>query len=131
MGSCRSSCLREVTGRPEPVSAGRRGAPGRRHDVLHTSDVELSTASDAAIADRAVAEERVVVSADTDFGALLAANGAERPSVLLFRLRSPRRGEAIAGIIVANLDEVAADLDAGAIVVLEDERVRIRRLPLR
>jgi len=110
------------------VAAALRAAG---HDVLHTSEVELSTASDAAIADRAVAEERVVVSADTDFGALLAANGAERPSVLLFRLRSPRRGEAIAGIIVANLDEVAADLDAGAIVVLEDERVRIRRLPLR
>lgn len=101
------------------------------HDVVHTSEVELSSASDRAVADLAVAEERVVVSADTDFGTLLAASGAGRPSVLLVRLRSPRQAEAIAEIVVANLDEVVEDLEAGAIVVLEDERVRIRRLPLR
>jgi len=101
------------------------------HNVVHTSEVELSTASDRSIADLAVAEERVVVSADTDFGILLAASGAERPSVLLVRLRSPRRAKAVAEIVAANLDDVAEDLQAGAIVVLEDERVRIRRLPLR
>jgi predicted nuclease of predicted toxin-antitoxin system len=104
---------------------------GAGHDVVHTSEVELSMASDQAIADLAVTEDRVVVSADTDFGTLLAASGAERPSVLLVRLRSPRRAEALAGVIVANLDGVAGDLEAGAVVVLEDERVRVRRLPLR
>lgn len=110
------------------VAAALRAAG---HDVVHTSEVELSTASDPAIAELAVAEARVVVSADTDFGMLLATSGAERPSVLLVRLRAPRPAEALAAVIVANLDDVSDDLEAGAIVVLEDERVRIRRLPLR
>jgi predicted nuclease of predicted toxin-antitoxin system len=101
------------------------------HDVVHASEVGLSTASDHAIAELAVAETRVVLSADTDFGTLLAMSGAERPSVLLVRLRAPRPAEALAAVIVANLDDVSGDLEAGAIVVLEDERVRIRRLPLR
>lgn len=98
---------------------------------MHTSEVELSTASDSAIAELAAAEARVVVSADTDFGTLLATSGAERPSVLLVRLRTPRSAEALAAVVVANLDAVSDDLNAGAIVVLEDERERIRRLPLR
>ena len=110
------------------VAAALRAAG---HDVVHTSEVGLSTASDHAIAALAVSEERVVVSADTDFGTLLATSGAERPSVVLVRLRAPRPAEALAAVVLANLEEVRGDLDAGAIVVLEDERVRIRSLPLR
>lgn len=33
-------------------------------------------------------------------------------------------------MLLANIDGVAADLAAGAIVVLEDERIRVRRLPV-
>jgi hypothetical protein len=33
-------------------------------------------------------------------------------------------------MVLANLDAVASDLDEGAVVVLEDGRVRVRRLPL-
>jgi predicted nuclease of predicted toxin-antitoxin system len=101
------------------------------HDAVHTSEIELSTVLDEAIAARAADDDRVVVSADTDFGTLLAASGASRPSVLLIRLRTPRSAEALAAVVLANLDEVADDLDSGAIVVLEDERVRVRPLPLR
>ncbi len=101
------------------------------HDVVHTTEIELSKAADHAIAALAVEQERVIVSADTDFGTLLAASGGDRPSVLLLRLRSPRPAEALAAVVLANLDDAAEDLAAGAIVVLEDERVRIRRLPLR
>jgi hypothetical protein len=32
---------------------------------------------------------------------------------------------------MANLDEVAADLDAGGIVVFTNDPIRMRRLPLR
>ena len=70
------------------------------------------------------------MSADTDFGTLLAQSGARSPSVLLLRLRSPRRARQLADLLLANLDAVADDLGAGAIVVVEDERVRVRRLPI-
>jgi hypothetical protein len=33
-------------------------------------------------------------------------------------------------MLLANIDGVAADLAAGAIVVLEGKRIRVRRLPV-
>ena len=72
----------------------------------------------------------VIVSADTDFGTLLASERVVAPSVLLLRLRSPRRAAEISELLLANLDAVADELDQGAIVVVEDERIRVRRLPI-
>jgi len=100
------------------------------HDVVHTGDIDLATADDHSIVTTATRQDRVIVSADTDFGTLLAQSGASSPSVLLLRLRSPRRARLLADLLLANLDAVADDLDAGAIVVVEDERVRVRRLPI-
>jgi predicted nuclease of predicted toxin-antitoxin system len=100
------------------------------HDVVHTRDIDLSTAGDDVILQRALDEDRIVVSADTDFGFLLAETGAGHPSVVLLRLRTPRPAASLAAVLLANLDGVAEDLAAGAIVVLEDERIRVRRLPV-
>jgi hypothetical protein len=33
--------------------------------------------------------------------------------------------------VLANLDAVVEDLEAGAVVVLDDARVRVRRLPIK
>jgi predicted nuclease of predicted toxin-antitoxin system len=100
------------------------------HDVVHTRDIDLRTAGDEVILQRALDDDRVLISADTDFGFLLADSGAGRPSVVLLRLRTPRPASRLAALLLANLDGVTPDLDTGAIVVLEDERIRIRRLPL-
>lgn len=100
------------------------------HDVVHTRDIDLRTADDDVILQRALDEDRVLISADTDFGFLLAESGADRPSVVLLRLRTPRPAARLAAVLLANLGGVAADLAAGAIVVLEDERIRVRRLPV-
>jgi len=72
----------------------------------------------------------VLVSADTDFGTLLARSGAASPSVLLIRRLFGRRAAEQSAIIDANLPQVTGDLAAGAVVVLGDEWVRIRRLPM-
>lgn len=56
--------------------------------------------------------------------------GAGHPSVILLRLRTPRPAARLAAVLLTNLGGVAADLAAGAIVVLEDERIRVRRLPV-
>ena len=101
------------------------------HDVIHTREIDLSTADDEVILQRALDEDRVLISADTDFGFLLAESSAARPSVVLLRLRTPRPAGRLAAVLLANLDGIATDLETGAIVVLEDERIRIRRLPLR
>lgn len=100
------------------------------YDVVHTGDIDLATADDQSIVTTAAQQDRVIVSADTDFGTLLAQSGATSPSVLLLQLRSPRRARQLADLLLANLAAVTDELDAGAIVVVEDERVRVRRLPI-
>ena len=52
------------------------------HDALHVRTIELQRADDIVIFDQAAADDRIVVSADTDFGTLLAARRVKKPSVI-------------------------------------------------
>lgn len=71
----------------------------------------------------------MLLSADTDFGELMATSKATTPSVVLIR-RSNRRPEAIAGVLLANIDQIAGELGSGAFVVLTEQRIRLRLLPI-
>lgn len=55
------------------------------HDATHVRLVGMQGASDKEVMAYAAAETRVLVTTDTDFGALLALSGATRPSVVLLR----------------------------------------------
>ncbi len=97
---------------------------------MHTFDIGFERAEDDEVLARARAEDRVVVSGDTDFGALLALAHHTSPSMILFRQRVRRRAESQAKVLVRNLNELAPALEAGAVVIIEDDRLRLRRLPL-
>ena len=99
------------------------------HDVVHVRDLDMRTSPDADILEVAREDDRVVVSADVDFGELLARSNADRPSILLFRRQQQRRARQLAALILANLDDVAEDLESGAVVVFDADRIRVRRLP--
>lgn len=93
-------------------------------------DTDLQAASDQTVLQYARDQHRVLVSADTDFGTLLARSGADKPSIILIRRSSARRAREVALLLLANLDAVSDDLDVGAVVVVTDTDLRIRTLPI-
>ncbi|HTB89690.1 MAG TPA: DUF5615 family PIN-like protein, partial [Steroidobacteraceae bacterium] len=74
-----------------PILAERLRQAG--HDAVHVRDFALQAVADDEIFERAKNEGRVVVSADTDFGTLLALRQEHEPSFVLFRLEHDRRAE--------------------------------------
>jgi predicted nuclease of predicted toxin-antitoxin system len=100
------------------------------HLAEHVRDLGMREAPDDVVLAAARLSDAVLISSHTDFGELLARSNANEPSVILLRRQEGRRASEIASLIVANLQAVADDLASGAIVVLDDDRVRIRSLPL-
>jgi len=97
------------------------------HDAVHVRDLGPQAATDEVVLEHARSQDQVLVSADTDFGTLPARSGARSPSVLLIRRLAGRRAAQQPAIIQANLRDIADDR---AVVVLGEEWIRIRRLPL-
>ncbi len=100
------------------------------HDVLHVRDRGLTSANDETVLAAAAGEDRILISADTDFGTLLARSGATEPSVVLIRRTAGRRAAQQARLLIDNLPAVRDDLEARAVVVLGETTMRIRRLPI-
>jgi predicted nuclease of predicted toxin-antitoxin system len=101
------------------------------YDAIHVRDVGLWDAADETIMQFAVTEARIVVSADTDFGTLLALYQQQLPSIILFRRGSTRVPAQQVDLLLANLPSVEKELRQGAIVAIHSGRLRIRLLPLR
>lgn len=100
------------------------------HDAVHVRDLGLAAADDVTIFEHADRDQRVIISADTDFGTILAMRNAARPSVILFRGATPRNPIGQVKLLIANLAEIAPSIERGAVVVLEPQRIRVRSLPM-
>jgi len=100
------------------------------HDAVHVRELGLQAADDLEVFRRAAEDERTIVSADTDFGALLALTRASKPSVVIFRRGANRRPARQVDLLLKNAAAIEAALREGAIVVFEDTRIRVRQLPI-
>lgn len=91
--------------------------------MLPAADLGLLGRSDTEVMEAAAREQRVLVSADTDFGELLALGRRPGPSVILLRrisdLVEPQLN------LLSNLGAMEDELTTGAIVVISAGGVRI------
>jgi predicted nuclease of predicted toxin-antitoxin system len=101
------------------------------HTITHVRDLGMSEATDHEVLAETKQQGAVLISADTDFGELLAHSNAAGPSVILLRRQQGRRAAEVAALILANLNAVTDDLQSGAFVVLDQDRIRVRSLPFR
>jgi predicted nuclease of predicted toxin-antitoxin system len=100
------------------------------HDAVHVRDYELHAAEDPVILERAGVEDRILVSADSDFAMLLATSRRHKPSFVLFREPDVIRPAGYAKVILLNLPAIEHELLAGCIVAFRHGRVRVRSLPM-
>jgi predicted nuclease of predicted toxin-antitoxin system len=99
------------------------------HDAVHLREQGLQRMLDPDILAKALTEGRTLLTMDLGFGDLLAASGAQLPSVIIFR-QSNRRPDVINALLADVLTHHEQDLQAGAIVSVTDASIRVRSLPL-
>jgi len=95
----------------------------------HWSDLGPGHAPDSEIMAFAKAGSFVVLTLDLDFGAILAATGGDKPSVI--QLRTADVSPSVVGAEVVNsIVQMTAELEAGALLTIGPSKSRMRLLPL-
>ncbi|MBC7217456.1 MAG: DUF5615 family PIN-like protein [Candidatus Caldatribacterium sp.] len=98
-------------------------------DILRVSEVLLAGATDLEVLEFARREQRILITQDLDFSALLALSGYSCPSLVTLRLPLPEP-EVVALRLLKVIPEIEPLLLEGGAVTVEENVVRIRRLPI-
>jgi predicted nuclease of predicted toxin-antitoxin system len=97
------------------------------HEATHWSTVGPGDTSDEEIMQWARDNERVVLTADLDFGSRPVSRGETTPSVVQVRT-DETLVRLVGNVVLAAISQSLTDLAIGALVTIENERYRVRRL---
>jgi len=100
------------------------------HDAVHLREEGLIRLPDPDIVAKAAQERRIVLTYDLDFGDILAVARTETPSVVICRLRN-QMPAAVNPRLFRVIGDCERELVSGAIIIVEDQGYRVRRLPIR
>ena len=98
------------------------------HDTIHLRDEGLNRLPNGEIFDKALQDDRTVLTFDLDFGEIVALSHGRKPAVIVFRLKDARASHVIERLS-AVLSESGHAITGGTVVAVEESRHRIRRFP--
>lgn len=99
------------------------------HNAMHLNDENLYHLPDTLILEKALTENRIILTSDMDFGHLLAFNQLQPVSVIQFRT-SIFTPENIRTKLEQLFETFSNQLDGNFIITIEDNRIRHRKLPI-
>lgn len=99
------------------------------HDAVHLHDEGLQRMPNGEIFEKALSDDRIILTSDLDFGEIAAALKGTVGKVLLLRLDNSRAANVIRRL-ASVLPRVEGALAAGAVVIVEEARHRVRPLPI-
>ncbi len=97
-------------------------------DAVHWSNVGRGDESDTVLMRWAAEHKHIVLAADLDFSAILAATQRKQPSVIQVRADIPIHG-AIGAAVLSAIRQARAELESGAVISVDTGRARLRVLP--
>lgn len=100
------------------------------HDVIRVCDALPITAPDTAIVEFAAENDRVILTQDLDFSAIIALSGKSVPSLISLRLSSSKI-ERVNQILEKIIPNLSGEMGRGIIVSVTDRGVRTRFLPVK
>jgi len=100
------------------------------HNAVHLIDEAMDRSSDSEIMDKALDEQRIILTHDLDFGRLLAFSGERLPSVVSFRLKN-MRPENVNKFCERVIDRFSDVLEKGTILSVGDKKIRSHLLPIK
>lgn len=106
-----------------------RGLAAAGHPCRQVGDIGLGEAREVEIMAEAGRNSETILTPDLDYGHLLAFSGETAPSEIIFRLRNTHPDRLLRRMMTAG-PEMEQSLQEGAMVVLEDAVLRVRRLPI-
>ena len=99
------------------------------HDVVPLADQGLNHAADESIFRKSRSENRILVTYDMDFNTIAYWTREKTVSIILFRLQKAKYDQLIRRLEIV-LSDSAEALLAGCVVVVDEKRHRVRRLPI-
>jgi predicted nuclease of predicted toxin-antitoxin system len=96
------------------------------HDAIHVAQRGLASAPDPLIYRHAAEEKRIIITQDSDFGPIHASDPQPGVGVVLLRMSDGRPSHQ-AQVLADNLPTLQSMLIAGAVVIIEDEFIRVQQ----
>ena len=99
-------------------------------DSIHVGDIGMATSTDADILRKALGDGLIVVTLDSDFHTILAANESMEPSVIRIRIEG-LKSQNLSKIIQNILLSASEEIKDGAAISVNNREIRIHQLPLK